>query len=1023
MPFSTMFTTASGKAVTITAEALEKSKQKYVFSEEGDVPERDPQTSPTLDTDCPSSVGTLFSTALGTPVTVRSDSLRNAQVKILQRRTDGTEGARISAGTTVLVTSQKTTCMQPLMTTATPTLLSELPVGGFITPGTADRLPPTIGEDQTSGQGAGSPTDSALATNFPSRPFTTPNRQAAPTSRGTGRRGFVPPTRVDRPTVDGPSASSSRHVNAIKRISLRAEDDGTPPVEAPPLAAIVSGTFSFERRHCSDTLLHLLGLAEGDAQVRVGHWRRLLLTLGAIESHCSTQWCQQMVMSSLVEARRIHLTEDHASAFSIHAAATQLCAKYNEEIVNGARPALRKVVEGDVPAASLMVLYLSSISEDYAAPHMRIVRISDGFYHLKVQLDVPLTNLVREGRLRSGAVLSICGSKLLLQRQCHPTECIDEVILALQYNCVRQVAADTELGFCHAEPPPLPLHLVHPMGGLVSALEGVVTRVLPPFFIAQHPSPAAKIVRNFLAQCQADDRLAVSDARQPTTHDANTTSGSQRLSRVSSLTLEGPDGTALIQYWESCANGCTVTGEDYSLPQEGTTIIVYALNPSRTQVAVAPFGNSKVFFSPRSLHFVTQPVPVHQRRHIVTTAAAVETSMQMGSAIDVAGLFLEDAVSEQGRLVVLQLLDGSFVLLQVPLPTPTKALAFTTPSAAGMPLLILNATLVHQEDPQVGSDCMRLFASEFTAVTQRATGAYLKEVWTEVSSSLLRKTTRDQKIVARLREIIRCASTPPSLQSNGRGPAATSIISYERDTPIRETTEHRVPYYMRSGAAAPAAQPRGVVIPRPSNAASPVSAAPSAASPPGFRDFHFYGNIVRLTRCVSGGASYTVYSEDGPSVYPLQLRTSNEKQPSPACFEVTWRYASQQDTCTARIQKPAVLEELLEPAISMSKLLTFTSDEKNIEVALQRSETIARCAPSERRRWWTLMNCSFLCPVDGLSGEEEGGVLLWMDMEWRSALTALKGALTHCLYKFTLHDGMIDQVHYITDKCNVAAMF
>lgn len=44
------------------------------------------------------------------------------------------------------------------------------------------------------------------------------------------------------------------------------------------------------------------------------------------------------------------------------------------------------------------------------------------------------------------------------------------------------------LGLCHCQPAPLSIHLVHPNGGMVSALQGMVIRTLPVFYISHEVS-------------------------------------------------------------------------------------------------------------------------------------------------------------------------------------------------------------------------------------------------------------------------------------------------------------------------------------------------------------------------------------------------------------------------------------------------------------------------------------------------------------------------------------------------------
>lgn len=78
-------------------------------------------------------------------------------------------------------------------------------------------------------------------------------------------------------------------------------------------------------------------------------------------------------------------------------------------------------------------------------------------------------------------------------------------------------------------------------------------------------------------------------------------------------------------------NGCnsintTITGnnnnndnyhygsEEGQSPHEGSEIIIYALKPSKSQMACAPFAHAKLFYSARHLHFTQVQHVTHYQR-------------------------------------------------------------------------------------------------------------------------------------------------------------------------------------------------------------------------------------------------------------------------------------------------------------------------------------------------------------------------------------------------------------------------
>lgn len=114
------------------------------------------------------------------------------------------------------------------------------------------------------------------------------------------------------------------------------------------------------------------------------------------------------------------------------------------------RPALRKIMERDDTPAKTLVLCVCEIISKGQLLHAQIcsdtnmsqsaktkvetpvavVRLTDGWYAIKAQLDEPLTAMLHKGRLAVGGKLIIHGAQLMgPQDGCSPLEAPDSLML------------------------------------------------------------------------------------------------------------------------------------------------------------------------------------------------------------------------------------------------------------------------------------------------------------------------------------------------------------------------------------------------------------------------------------------------------------------------------------------------------------------------------------------------------------------------------------------------------------------
>nr|XP_034344818.1 breast cancer type 2 susceptibility protein [Arvicanthis niloticus] len=173
----------------------------------------------------------------------------------------------------------------------------------------------------------------------------------------------------------------------------------------------------------------------------------------------------------------------------------QLKYRYDVEIDNSSRSALKKILERDDTAAKPLVLCVSDIispstnvsetsggktsGED--ANKADTIELTDGWYAVKAQLDPPLLALVKSGRLTVGQKIITQGAELVGSPDaCAPLEAPDSLRLKISANSTRPARWHSKLGFFHNPRPfPLPLSSLFSNGGNVGCVDIVVQRVYP----------------------------------------------------------------------------------------------------------------------------------------------------------------------------------------------------------------------------------------------------------------------------------------------------------------------------------------------------------------------------------------------------------------------------------------------------------------------------------------------------------------------------------------------------------------
>ncbi|OVA07838.1 BRCA2 repeat [Macleaya cordata] len=175
----------------------------------------------------------------------------------------------------------------------------------------------------------------------------------------------------------------------------------------------------------------------------------------------------------------------------------ELKYRYEREVNHGHRSALKRILEGDASAASMVVLCISAIRfnpnqelerehgmapcEDANKPsNVAKIELTDGWYSIDAILDAALTNLLVAGKLFVGQKLRIWRAALCgWVAPITPLEASKTVSLLLHINGTYRAHWAARLGFCKELGPPLAFSCIKGDGGLVPRTLVGVTRIYP----------------------------------------------------------------------------------------------------------------------------------------------------------------------------------------------------------------------------------------------------------------------------------------------------------------------------------------------------------------------------------------------------------------------------------------------------------------------------------------------------------------------------------------------------------------
>ncbi|CAK9150441.1 unnamed protein product [Ilex paraguariensis] len=226
-------------------------------------------------------------------------------------------------------------------------------------------------------------------------------------------------------------------------------------------------------------------------------FRHMMSQSGASLQHVSKEWIAnhyKWIVWKLACYERCYPFKSLGKFLTVSNVLEELKYRYEREANHGHRSAIRKILEGDAPPSSMLVLCISSIHSNCdqkiethsistsGAENTRAAKIelTDGWYSLSALLDVLLSNKLAAGKLFVGQKLRIWGAGLCgWVGPVLPLETSGTISLSLHINGTYRAHWADRLGFCKDGGAPLAFRCIKGIGGAVPSTLVGITRIYP----------------------------------------------------------------------------------------------------------------------------------------------------------------------------------------------------------------------------------------------------------------------------------------------------------------------------------------------------------------------------------------------------------------------------------------------------------------------------------------------------------------------------------------------------------------
>ncbi|XP_031738660.1 protein BREAST CANCER SUSCEPTIBILITY 2 homolog B isoform X2 [Cucumis sativus] len=246
--------------------------------------------------------------------------------------------------------------------------------------------------------------------------------------------------------------------------------------------------------------------------IGVEAFRHMLTDSGASPQHVSELWVTnhyKWIVWKLACYERQSLVKSNRNFLGVSNVLEELKYRYEREVNQGHRSAIKRILEGDAPPSMLLTLCISAIrskcksraqvcssmiSESNYGEGAK-VELTDGWYSIDALLDGPLSKQLLMGKLFVGQKLRIWGARLCgWIGPVSPLEMPETVNLMLHINGTFRAHWADRLGFCKNAGVPLSFKCIKSSGGPIPWTLVGVSRKYPVLY-KERLSDGASIVR------------------------------------------------------------------------------------------------------------------------------------------------------------------------------------------------------------------------------------------------------------------------------------------------------------------------------------------------------------------------------------------------------------------------------------------------------------------------------------------------------------------------------------------------
>eukprot|EP00536_Pseudo-nitzschia_multiseries_P003171 jgi/Psemu1/185293/e_gw1.47.153.1 len=190
--------------------------------------------------------------------------------------------------------------------------------------------------------------------------------------------------------------------------------------------------------------------------------RKSLIDNGCDEKRIKDSWIRnhtRLAIWKLASYERSFSRFLAGKHLTYHKLVQNLVSRFQKEMINGIRPAIRKILNRDVAASKMMILAVCRIlssspsTSDERSNQSTMVELSDGWYSVKGCLDAAMSDYVDTGLIAVGTKLLVSNARLVgAEDGVDPldegdgTRCCNAT-LQLTTNATRLAKWDSKLGF------------------------------------------------------------------------------------------------------------------------------------------------------------------------------------------------------------------------------------------------------------------------------------------------------------------------------------------------------------------------------------------------------------------------------------------------------------------------------------------------------------------------------------------------------------------------------------------------